>query len=193
VKDLPAGGRPLFERIPTMRVVGIDPGISHTGFGIVDTDARGRLTHIASGSISTSAKTPFVKRLLKIHRELEIVYQEYEPHHMAVEQVFFARNPRSALLLGQARGVALLSAALEGIPVYEYAATEIKKAVCRYGHAGKQQVSEMVKALLRIDKKLPSHASDALAVSICHAHCFQTSQARSAGLSRATGGKEPHV
>ena len=96
--------------------------------------------------------------------------------YMAVEQVFFARNARSALLLGQARGVTLLSAALAGIPVHEYAATEIKKAVCRYGQAGKQQVSEMVKVLLSVDKRLPSHASDALAVCICHAHSFQTSK-----------------
>ena len=173
-----------------MRVVGIDPGISHTGFGIVDTDERGRLAHITSGSISTSAKTPFVERLSKIHTELEKVFREFEPHHMAVEQVFFAKNARSALLLGQARGVTLLSASLVGIPVYEYAATEIKKAVCRYGQAGKQQVSEMVKALLRIDKKLPSHASDALAVCICHTHCYQTSQATKASLSRAACRKD---
>ena len=159
-----------------MRVVGIDPGLTHTGFGIVDADGRGGLAHITSGSISTSAKAPFVERLAKIHAGLEKVFLEYEPHHMAVEQVFFARNARSALLLGQARGVTLLSAALAGIPVYEYAATEIKKAVCRYGQAGKQQVSEMVKVLLHIDKKLPSHASDALAVCICHAHSFQTTK-----------------
>ena len=176
-----------------MRVVGIDPGISHTGFGIVDTDERGRLAHITSGSISTSAKTPFVERLARIHAELEKVFREFEPDHMAVEQVFFARNPRSALLLGQARGVTLLSASLVGIPVYEYAATEIKKAVCRYGQAGKQQVGEMVKALLRIDKKLPSHASDALAVCICHTHCFQTSQATKASLARAACGKDPRI
>ena len=173
-----------------MRVVGIDPGISHTGFGIVDTDGRGRLAHITSGSISTSAKTPFVERLSKIHMELEKVFREFEPHHMAVEQVFFAKNARSALLLGQARGVTLLSASLVGIPVYEYAATEIKKAVCRYGQAGKQQVSEMVKTLLRIDKKLPSHAFDALAVCICHTHCYQTSQATKASLSRAACRKD---
>ena len=176
-----------------MRVVGIDPGISHTGFGIVDTDARGRLAHITSGCISTSAKTPFVERLSKIHGDLEKVFREFQPDHMAVEQVFFARNARSALLLGQARGVTLLSAALVGIPVYEYAATAIKQAVCRYGQAGKEQVSDMVKALLRIDKKLPSHASDALAVCICHTHCFQTSQATEASLSRAAGGQEPNV
>ena len=130
-----------------MRVVGIDPGISHTGFGIVDSVDRGRLVHVANGSISTSPKAPFVERLSTIHRELESVFREFGPHHMAVEQVFFARNARSALLLGQARGVVLLSAALVEIPVYEYAATEIKKAVCRYGQAGKQQVADMVKTL----------------------------------------------
>jgi crossover junction endodeoxyribonuclease RuvC len=176
-----------------MRVVGIDPGISHTGFGIVDSGDRGRLVHVANGSINTSPKTPFVERLSKIHRELEAVFREFGPHHMAVEHVFFARNARSALLLGQARGVTLLSAALAGIPVYEYAATEIKKAVCRYGQAGKQQVAGMVKALLRIDRKLPSHAADALAVCICHAHNFETSQATKASLSRAACGPDPAV
>lgn len=168
-----------------MRVVGIDPGISHTGFGIVDSDERGRLAHVTDGSIHTSAKVPFVERLSKIHTELGKVFEEFQPEHMAVEQVFFARNARSALLLGQARGVTLLSAALAGIPVYEYAATEIKKAVCRYGHAGKEQVSDMVKVLLRIRKKIPSHAADALAVCICHAHCFQTSRAEETCLSRS--------
>jgi crossover junction endodeoxyribonuclease RuvC len=173
-----------------LRVVGIDPGISHTGFGIVDLNGRGRLNHVTNGSILTSAKTPFVERLSTIHTELEKVFREFRPHHMAVEQVFFARNARSALLLGQARGVILLSAALVGIPVYEYAATEIKKAVCRYGQAGKQQVNAMVKALLRIEKKIPSHAADALAVCICHAHSFQTSRATSTCLSRAGSGTD---
>ena len=165
-----------------MRVVGIDPGISHTGFGIVDADERGRLVHVTDGSIHTSAKTPFVDRLSKIHEELETLFHEFRPEHMAVEQVFFARNAHSALLLGQARGVALLSAALVGIPVYEYAATEIKKAVCRYGQAGKQQVTAMVKTLLGMEKKVSSHAADALAVCICHVHCFQTAQATRASL-----------
>ncbi len=169
-----------------MRVVGIDPGLSHTGFGIIDTDGRGRLAHVANGSIHTSAKTPFVERLSKIHRELKSVFEKFEPSQMAVEQVFFARNARSALMLGQARGVTLLSAALVGIPVYEYAATEIKKAVCRYGHAGKEQVSDMVKTLLHIDQALSSHAADALAVCICHAHSFQTSEATRKSLARAS-------
>jgi len=110
---------------------------------------------------------------------------------MAVEEVFFARNARSALLLGQARGVTLLSAALVGIPVYEYAATEVKKAVCRYGQASKGQVSAMVKALLGLNKTVPSHAADALAVCICHAHSFQTSRATRTLMSRAAAGKKP--
>jgi crossover junction endodeoxyribonuclease RuvC len=174
-----------------MRVVGIDPGISHTGFGIVDTDERGRLTHVTNGSIHTSAETPFVERLSRIHTELDELFQKFRPDHMAVEQVFFARNARSALLLGQARGVTLLSAALVGIPVYEYAATEIKKAVCRYGQASKQQVSAMVKTLLGIEKRMPSHAADALAVCICHSHCYQTSQARRTSIAHAEPGTKP--
>ena len=180
------GGERQLERIRIMRVVGIDPGLTHTGFGIIDTDERGRLTHVANGSIHTSAKAPFVERLSKIHRELKSVFQEFEPGQMAVEQVFFARNARSALILGQARGVTLLSAALVGIPVYEYAATEIKKAVCRYGHAGKAQVGDMVKTLLRIDQALSSHAADALAVCICHAHSYRTAEATRRSLSRVT-------
>lgn len=171
-----------------MRVVGIDPGLSHTGFGIVDTDERGRLTYVTNGSIHTSAKAPFAERLSKIHEELKSAFQEYQPHQMAVEQVFFARNARSALILGQARGVTILSAALVGIPVYEYASTEIKKAVCCYGHAGKEQVSDMVKTLLRIEQTLSSHAADALAVCICHAHSYQISEATRRSLSRASSG-----
>ena len=158
--------------------MGIDPGISNTGFGILDADARGRLTHVANGSIPTSSRTPFVERLSIIHRKLALLFQEYRPEHVVVEEVFFAKNARSALLLGQARGVALLSSALAEIPVFEYAATEAKKAVCSYGQAGKKQVNSMVKTLLYLDQNLPDHASDALALCICHVHSFRTAEAR---------------
>ena len=160
-----------------MRVIGIDPGISHTGYGLVDADEQGRLTHIRNGSISTSTRAPFVERLFKIHKELDLLFQELQPDHMVVEQVFFAKNARSALLLGQARGVAILSAALAEITVFEYAATEAKKAVCNYGHAGKAQVGFMVKKLLRLEADVVEHASDALALCICHVHSFRTLQA----------------
>ncbi len=164
-----------------MRVMGIDPGISHTGYGIVDAGENGGLTHISNGTIQTSSRLPFVDRLSKIHLELEALFQQFKPQHMAVEEIFFARNVRSALLLGQARGVALLSASLAGIPVFEYSVTALKMAVCRYGRADKEQVGAMVKILLQVDQKMSSHASDALAACICHAHNFQTLQVREAG------------
>ena len=159
-----------------MRVIGIDPGISHTGYGIVEAGAGGRLAYISSGAISSSSRISFVERLSKIHLELQSLFQRFQPQHMAVEEIFFAKNVRSALIMGHARGVALLSAALAEIPVYEYAATEIKMAICRYGRADKEQVKAMVRTLLQIDKALSSHAADALAACICHIHKTQTVQ-----------------
>ena len=161
-----------------MRVMGIDPGISHTGFGVVDVDERGCLTHVTCGSIHPPARIPFVDRLLRIHLQTNALFQEHGPQQLAMEQVFFARNPRSALVLGQARGVVLLSAGLAGIPVFEYAATEAKKAVCGYGGAEKRQVGVMVRALLGLKMEMTEHAADALALCICHAHTYRGQQAR---------------
>ena len=161
-----------------MRVMGIDPGISHTGFGVLDAAARERLVPVASGIIRTSSRSSFLDGLCQLHTELERLFLQYRPEHLAIEEVFFAKNVRSALLLGQARGVVLLSAALAHIQVFEYSATEIKKAICSYGHAGKDQIKAMVKVLLRLEKAAPDHAADALAASICHVHSFHTSRAR---------------
>jgi len=160
-----------------MRVLGVDPGIAHTGYGVVDVDQRGKITYLTSGSISTSSSVPFVERLAKIHHELDVLFKELRPQHMVVEEVFFAQNARSALTLGQARGATLLSAALADIPVFEYAATEAKKAVCSYGGAGKRQVNAMVKALLGLTQDLPDHASDALALCICHVNSHRNVRA----------------
>ncbi len=170
-----------------MRVIGIDPGIADTGYGIVDSDGRGRLTHVASGSIRTTSRTLHVRRLARIFRGLEDLIRRFEPEHLAVEQVFFAKNARAALTLGQARGVALLCAELAGIPVYEYAATEIKRAVSRYGHADKRQVAAMVSALLGLDGERSSHATDALAACICHLHTIRTLDARGRGSGTGKG------
>ncbi|MEW6440938.1 MAG: crossover junction endodeoxyribonuclease RuvC [bacterium] len=164
-----------------MRVIGIDPGVSHLGFGVVDTAARDRLVPVASGTIRTNPRCAFQQRLSDLHCELEKLFHQYGPEHMAIEEVFFAKNVRSALLLGQARGVVLLSAALAHIPVFEYSATEIKKALCSYGHAGKDQIQAMVKVLLGLEGLLTDHASDALAASICHAHSFRPPVAACAG------------
>ena len=165
-----------------IRVMGIDPGLSFTGYGVVESGADGRLRYVVSGTIPTSSRSPFVDRLSNIHEELQGVFNQVRPDHVAVEEVFFARHPKSALLLGHARGVVILSASLAGIQVFEYAATETKKAVCAYGRAGKEQVAAMVKALLRLDQDLSEHASDALALCICHIHSHGTLQSRNGSL-----------
>ena len=180
------------DRRPVFRVVGIDPGLSATGYGVVEADAAGRLRHIVSGTIPTCSRAPFVERLARIQRELETVFNEHQPHHVAVEAVFFAKNPKSALLLGHARGAAILSAAMAGLPVFEYWATETKKAVCTYGRAGKAQVGAMVKVLLRVPQELTEHAADALALCICHVHShrmrkIRAEAARPSSRPRATG------
>lgn len=153
-----------------MRLIGIDPGTMVTGFGIVD-EEDSRLFYVASGSITTSSKLPISKRLRKIHDELNLVLTQYHPNVLAVEDTFMAKNPQAALKLGQARGVALLIAEIAGIPVVEYTATQVKQAVVGYGGADKHQVQRMVGRLLNLTVEPDSHhASDALAVAICHLH-----------------------
>jgi len=153
-----------------MRVIGIDPGTVTTGYGVVDEESR-RLFYVASGSITTVAKQPLPKRLKKIYDELMAVFQTHQPSAVAIENTFLAKNFQSALKLGQARGIALLAAEQYGVPVYDCTPTEVKLAVVGYGAARKDQVEAMVGRLL--DLKSPpdsEHASDALAVAICHLH-----------------------
>jgi len=151
-----------------MRVLGIDPGSVTTGYGLVE-DRGSDLQAVAFGAITTQARTPFAQRLLRIYRELRAVVTTHRPDCAAVESVFFAQNVQSALRLGQARGVALLALAEEGLDIAEYAPREIKQAVTSYGHAGKAQVQEMVRILLHLPHlPQPADAADALALAICH-------------------------
>jgi len=153
-----------------MRVLGIDPGTATTGYGLVE--QRGHTLHaLAYGAITTQTRLPFAQRLLRIHRELRALLTRTRPDCAAVEAVFFAKNVQSALRLGQARGVALLALAEEGIEIHEYSALEVKQAITSYGRADKSQVQEMVRLLLCLEE-LPSplDAADALAVAICHHH-----------------------
>ncbi|MBI3812795.1 MAG: crossover junction endodeoxyribonuclease RuvC [Nitrospirae bacterium] len=153
-----------------MRVIGIDPGIVTTGYGVVDEENH-RLIYVASGSISTAAKQPLPKRLKKIYDELLAVFQAMKPAAVAVENTFVTKNFQSGLKLGQARGIALLAAEQYGVPVFDTTPTEVKQAVVGYGAARKDQVGVMVGRLL--DLKSPpdsDHASDALAVAICYLH-----------------------
>ncbi len=153
-----------------MRILGIDCGCDSTGYGIIETDGR---THrmLAYGAIRTSSKQPFAERLKLISEGLTRLMQEWAPLEVAVEEVFFAANAKSALKLGHVRGVALLEAARAGWTVNEYSALEVKSSVVGYGRAEKQQVQRMVKALLQLAEVPKSEdAADALALAICHAH-----------------------
>ncbi len=150
------------------RILGIDPGSRATGFGVVDTDGQ-RSSAVHYGVIRVPADLSLVRRLDLLHAGLVEIVKEYSPDEAAIEEVFMAKNPRSALVLGQARGVLLLAAGRCG-EVHEYAARAVKKAVAGYGQADKQQVGHMVKLLLGLDKTPPQDAADALAIALCHAH-----------------------
>ena len=153
-----------------MRVMGIDPGSSCTGLGVIE-EINNELKVVYWGSIKSKARQPFPKRLKFIYDELAAVIQKFNPDEVAVEDMFFATNVKSALKLGQTRGVAILSAVNEGKLVSEYSPLEVKQSVVGYGRAEKQQVQKMVTTLLKLkEKPEPFDASDALAVAICHIH-----------------------
>lgn len=154
--------------------IGIDPGISATGYGIIRSGG-GRLEPVARGVIAAPRSRPFEQRLLFIHRQLLEVLDRFPPQAAAVEAVFHARNARSAFQLAQVRGVVLLAAASRELPVSEYAPREVKKAVVGYGAAEKEQVQRMVARMLGLgEDELPADAADALALAICHAHTAAT-------------------
>jgi crossover junction endodeoxyribonuclease RuvC len=152
-----------------VRIFGIDPGSIRTGYGCVETDGtRHRL--VTCGVLAAPARSTFPERLQVIHDGLHRLLQAAAPCCVVIENLFYARNVRSALLLGHARGVAVLAAVEAGLPVVEYTPAEIKLAIVGYGRAEKPQVQRMVKLLLGLDA-MPTHdAADALAIAICHAH-----------------------
>ncbi len=154
--------------IGAIRILGVDPGLRATGWGVIEA-AGSRLIFIGCGSIETDAATSLAERLAAIHRLLTRLVEREGPHEAAVEETFVNRDPQSALKLGQARGVALATLALTGLPVAEYAANLIKKTVVGAGHAEKRQVAMMVRMLLPASTAATPDAADALAVAICHA------------------------
>jgi crossover junction endodeoxyribonuclease RuvC len=155
-----------------VRLLGLDPGLQHTGWGVIES-AGSRLRHLGDGVISTESAAPLAERLSQLHRALLELLAAWLPDEAAVEHTYVNRNPGAALKLGQARGVVLLAPALAGLPVAEYQAMEVKRAVVGTGHAEKQQVQDMVRRLL-------PGAALALAVAICHAHHRATRQALAA-------------
>lgn len=151
-----------------MRILGIDPGLRVTGFGVIDKLGQ-QLVYVASGCIRTpTGELP--QRLKSIIDGLGEVIASYGPEQVAVEKVFVNVNPQSTLLLGQARGAAICAAILKDLPVAEYTALQVKQAVVGNGHAAKEQVQDMVRRLLKLEGDPQADAADALACAICHAH-----------------------
>jgi len=163
-----------------MIILGLDPGLGTTGWGLIRAEGN-RLSHLANGQIRTDAKQPLPQRLVALDAALSALIAAHNPEQAAVEEVFVNSNPQSTLKLGQARGVILLSAARTGMPVGEYAARLVKKAVVGVGNASKDQVHAMVSRLLPGAQIAGPDAADALAVAITHAHMHGSAQ-RLAGL-----------
>jgi crossover junction endodeoxyribonuclease RuvC len=171
-----------------MRVFGIDCGTAVTGFGVVDSDDEARESRLlcqAMGAIRLAMMRPLPERLEQVFRELTTRLEHWRPDVVAIEEVFYSVNARSALKLGQVRGVALLAAAHQGIPVAEYAPLKIKSSVVGYGLAEKEQVQFMVARLLGLrELPQPADAADALAIAICHIHTAQTLARGGQGAAR---------
>jgi crossover junction endodeoxyribonuclease RuvC len=158
-----------------MRVLGIDCGGACTGYGVVEIDSRGRLCCLICGAIKLSPREALPRRLSRIFIQLGEIIAQHQPDQVAIEDVFYALNVKSALKLGQVRGVAMLAAAAAGLEVAEYSPLTIKLAVAGYGRAEKHQVQHMVTRLLDLPAPPePTDASDALAIAICHLHTAGT-------------------
>ena len=154
--------------------MGIDPGSQRTGVGIIDADATGRSGHVHHAAIALLDNESFALRLKQIFEDVGALIDEYRPTEVAIERVFMARNPDSALKLGQARGAAICAVVSRGLAISEYAPKEIKQAIVGKGGAEKNQVQHMVGILLDVSKKLQADAADALAVALTHAHTRAT-------------------
>jgi crossover junction endodeoxyribonuclease RuvC len=150
--------------------MGIDPGLSFTGYGVVEKEGD-RLKPLGYGGIATSPRKPLSSRLDKIYSEVRELIEKYHPDLLVLEELFFNTNARSAMLVGQARGGILLAAEHAGVGVEEYTPLQVKQSLVGYGRAGKGQVKYMVRNILCMEEDIASpHASDALALAICHAH-----------------------
>lgn len=172
----------------TLRILGIDPGLQSTGFGVIDKYGT-KLVYVASGCIKTNEREALPHRLGVVFDSLREVIVKYAPNQAAIEEVFLNKNPWSTLLLGQARGAAIAAMTTAGLPVAEYGTMQIKKAVVGQGRATKDQVSHMVVRLLTLGGVPQSDAADALACAICHAHTASVFGEASTGLDRRRAGR----
>jgi crossover junction endodeoxyribonuclease RuvC len=160
-----------------MLAIGIDPGTATTGYGLVRENQDGSLSVVDYGAILTPADMPMPLRLLELYKKIKEILFLHRPESSAVEKLFFQRNVRTAISVGQGRGVVLLALAESGVEVMEYTPLEVKQAVVGYGGADKGQVQSMVKAILSLDEiPTPDDAADALAIAICHLHSARIRQ-----------------
>jgi crossover junction endodeoxyribonuclease RuvC len=175
-----------------IRILGVDPGLAHTGYGIIDS-CPSRLFYVAHGVISTPPEMETGRRLLCIYERLAAVIEEYAPAEAGIENLYFAKNITSALPVAQARGAAFLLFAQKSLPVGDYPPPVIKRAVVGSGRADKAQVQELVKLLLGLQEiPRPDHAADALAAAICHAHTRKIA-ARISAAQTAVNGADRHT
>jgi crossover junction endodeoxyribonuclease RuvC len=154
-----------------MRILGIDPGLATTGYGLILASGQAQYQCIEYGVITTPAGLPDADRLKILYADLTDLIDRHQPESSAVEKLYFQKNVKTALSVGQARGVTLLTLAQAGLPIYEYNPNEVKQTVCGYGNADKIQVQHMVQTLLNLNElPKPDDAADALAIAICHIH-----------------------
>ena len=154
-----------------MRILGIDPGYAIVGFGVLEYDGRS-FSVVNFGAITTPAGVPFDERLNMIYQDMTSIFIQYKPEAMSVEKLYFNTNHTTAIDVAQARGVILLSARQNGVPIYEYTPLQVKNSVAGYGRAEKKQVQEMTRLMLGLAKiPKPDDTADALAMAICHGHC----------------------
>lgn len=152
-------------------ILGVDPGIADTGYGLISDD-KGKLTCICYGSIKTSSKDDLITRLSELHLQLDKIIKKYKPDLVAVEELFFSKNVKTALIVGHARGVILLTIKQNNLPIFEFKPSQVKQAVSCYGAASKDQVQRMVKTLLKLKEiPKPDDAADALAIAMCALNC----------------------
>lgn len=175
-----------------MRVLGLDPGLRQTGWGVIDAEGH-HLKHVANGVVVSDGKAELAQRLLQLYRGIGAVVAAHQPETAAVEVTLANKNPSSTLKLGMARGIALLTPALGGLSVSEYLPMIVKKAVVGTGHADKEQVAMMVARLLPGCSIAAPDAADALAVAICHAHYVSTGRRWAAGVEDPLAAVPPAV
>jgi len=167
-----------------LRILGIDPGYATVGYGIVDYE-KNKFSVVGYGAVTTAAGRPIEERLLEIYNDMLSIIDTYHPDTIAMEELFFNTNAKTAINVGQARGVIMLSCAVRGIKPYEYTPLQVKQSVVGYGRAEKRQVMEMTRVLLALSKiPKPDDAADALAIAVCHAHSLEN------GNKLGTSGKK---